>query len=100
MKTLDANAVAIALAVRDGKHRVTAEHGRFGDLFAIRDEHGVIGVALDEAQLNARLADARDRAETGRCDRGASRLWEASSYKLPKCKYEKLRQRTRPPLAS
>ena len=62
---MDANAVAIALAIKDGKLWTKVQKGRLGDYFAIGDEQGLIEVALDEAELNARVADVRERAEIG-----------------------------------
>ena len=64
-QNLDANAVAIALAIKDGKLWTKVQKGRLGDYFAIGDEQGLIEVALDEAELNAWVADVRERAEIG-----------------------------------
>ena len=62
--TLSATDVAIALAIRNDTLRVSEEFNvRLGETFiAISDEHGLIEVALTQAEADARLADIQERA--------------------------------------
>ena len=61
MKTLNANDVAIALAIRQGTLRVDQREGPFGPYWSIQDDHGVIEVALsaeDAEQIVAAVSEA------------------------------------------
>jgi hypothetical protein len=61
MFTLSATCLAIALADKAGTLRIVEREGRFGPFFAIEDEAGLIEVALDRAEADARLASIRER---------------------------------------
>lgn len=61
MFTLSATCVAIAMALKAGDLRIVEREGRFGPFIAIEDEFGLIEIAADMAEANARIAAIRER---------------------------------------
>lgn len=59
MLTLSATCLAIALADKAGTLRLVTRVGRVGPYIAIEDDNGIIEVALDQAEADARLASIR-----------------------------------------
>jgi hypothetical protein len=63
LRTLSATCVAIAIADKAGTLRLVECVSRFGDTFiSIEDAHGIIEVAKDRAEADARVAAIRERA--------------------------------------
>lgn len=63
LRTLSATCLAIALADKAGKLRLVERPSRLGGTFvAIEDAIGVIEVASDLAEAQARVAAIRERA--------------------------------------
>ena len=61
MFTLSATCLAIALASEAGALRLVEREGRFGPYVSIEDAVGVIEVADDMAEANARIAAILER---------------------------------------
>lgn len=59
MRTLSATCLAIALADKAGTLRLVDRVGRVGPYTSIEDAVGVIEVALDRAEAEARVAAVR-----------------------------------------
>lgn len=62
MLSLSSTCLAIALADKAGRLTVTEHASRLGGTYiAIGDDHGIIEVALDQAEADARIAAIRER---------------------------------------
>ena len=55
MLTLSATCLAIAVASKSGTLRLERRVGRLGEFVAICDNHGLIEVALSDAEASARV---------------------------------------------
>ena len=53
---LFASDLAIRVAIETGNLKIAQAHGRLGAYWTISDEHGLIEVAMNRAELDERLA--------------------------------------------
>lgn len=60
MQTLSATDLAIAVAIKANTLRIERREGRFGEFFAISDDHGLIEVADDSDEVEARIEPIRE----------------------------------------
>jgi hypothetical protein len=61
MRTLSSTCLSIALAHKAGELRLVTREGRFGAFVSIEDAFGVIEVAADMAEAEARVAAVTER---------------------------------------
>ena len=63
MRTLSANDVAIAIALREGTLRIEQREGRFGPYWSIQDDYGVIEVTSSAEEANQIVTAVRQSIE-------------------------------------
>lgn len=61
MIALSASCVAIASAIENGSLRIEKASGRYGEYFTISDNCGLIEVAMDRAEVDARVEEIKRR---------------------------------------